>query len=83
MCLVRDPVKFGRKVFDRGLKEKNIRQATFTRTAMNLLRYLREWPGVWVYPYEELVRIAASALVHKATVSGPDVDHYPFSGMAR
>ena len=76
-------VQFLRQIFDRGLNEENIRSAAFGGLTVDLLRNLLERARVRIDPDVELVRVPARRLVHKAPVSRPDVDDYPFAGMVR
>ena len=83
MQLIGDSVQFSRKLFDGGLYEEHVRQTALRRFPMNLLGYFLQRAGIRVYPDIEFLRIPAGALVHKETVSGPDVYNHSLAGRAR
>jgi len=72
--------EFGGKIFNRGLKKKHVLSAAFARFSMNLFRDLFQRAWVRIDSYVELGRIPSGTPVNKETVSGPDVDNYPFAG---
>ena len=80
MYLVGNTVEFFRKVLDRSPHKENVRQTTLRRLPRRLHRRFFERFCVRVDADEKLVRVCSGRCGHKATVPGPDVDHYPFAG---
>jgi len=73
-------LEFGGQILHGGLNEQDIGKAAFFRTPVDLLGYLGQGPRTGIDPDVELVRVLSSALVYKATVAGPDIDHNPPAG---
>ena len=81
--LVSDAVQLCGKIFNRRPDEQNIRQAALCRFPGRFHRDLFQRLRVRIYPDVKLRGILSRALVHKATVAGPDIDDHSAGGKAR
>ena len=76
-------IEFEWEILYCGLYEEDVWQTAFSRIPMYLLGYFLERTRVRVYSDVKLLRVLASALIYKETVSSPDVDHYSLAGRGR
>ena len=78
---IRNSVQLSGQIFNRRLNKQHVRSAALRWPSVNLLGDLLERTCVGIDADVELLRVPARRLVHKATVSRPDVDDHSCAGI--